>query len=92
MIVMAVIMLLMDHVKYDLFCIHKDTTIMKMRESFFETNDEKQTEKQDAYIYFYTHNSVWIGSGKVTGRFFLVRHKEHLIEASTEHATSCFYL
>ena len=87
----VVIMILTDNVKDDLFCLHEDTTIMNMRESFFETNDEKQTEKQGAYIYFYTHNSVWIG--RVATRIsFLVLHKEHLIKASTENATSCFYL
>ena len=69
---MAVIMLLMDHVKNDLFCLHEDTTIMKMCESFVETNDERQTEKQGAYIYFDINNSVWFFSGKVTGRSFLV--------------------
>ena len=31
---MSVIMMLMDHVKYDLFCLHEDTTILEMREIF----------------------------------------------------------
>ena len=42
---MEVIMLLMDHVKDDFFCLHGDTKIMKMRESFVDKNDERQTEK-----------------------------------------------
>ena len=45
---MVVIMLLMDNVKDDLFCLHEDTTIMNMRESFVDKNDERQTEKQGA--------------------------------------------
>ena len=69
---MAFIMLLMDHIKDELFCLHEDTTILRICESFAKTNDEKQTEKKGAYIYFDTNNSVWICSGKVTGRFFLV--------------------
>ena len=43
---LTVIMLLMDHVKDYLFCLHEDTTILKMRDSFVETNDERQTEKK----------------------------------------------
>ena len=65
---------------------------MKMCEDFVRTNDERQTEKQGAYIYFDTNNSVWICSCKVTRKSFLFRHKEHMIKASTEHTTSCFYL
>ena len=40
---MAVNMLLMDHVKYDLFFPQTCKTIMKKRESFVKTNDERQT-------------------------------------------------
>ena len=65
---------------------------MNMRESFVDTNDERQTEKQGAYIYFDTNNSIWFLSGKVTGRSLLVQHKEHLIKAWTDHEMSCFYL
>ena len=68
----AVIMLMMDHVKDDLFCLHGDTTILKISESFVETNYERQTEKQGAYIYFDTNNSVWIHSGRMTVISFLV--------------------
>ena len=88
----AIIMLMMYHIKNDMFCLHKYTTILKMRDIFVETNYERKTEKQGTYIYFDTNNSVWIRSGKVTGISFLVLHKEHLIKASTEHATSCFYI
>ena len=42
---MAVITLMMDHIKDDLFCLHEDTKILKMHKSFVETNDERQTEK-----------------------------------------------
>ena len=38
---MAVIMLMIDHVKDDLFCLHEDTKILKMHEIFVETNDER---------------------------------------------------
>ena len=89
---MAVIMMLVDHIKDELFCLHKDTKILKMRDIFVETNYERKTEKQGTYIYFDTNNRVWIHSGKVTGRYFLVQHKEHLIKAPIEHAPSCFYL
>ena len=41
-------MMLMDHVKDDLFCLHEDTKILNICESFVETNDESQTEKQGA--------------------------------------------
>ena len=68
----AVIMLLIDHVKYGIFCIHEYTTMMKIRESFDEKNDERQTEKQGTYIYFDTNSSVWICSRKVNGRYLLV--------------------
>ena len=34
----AVIMLLMDHIYDDMFCLQKDTTILNMRESFVKTN------------------------------------------------------
>ena len=40
---MEVIMLLMDHVKDDLFFPQTCKTIMKKRESFVKTNDERQT-------------------------------------------------
>ena len=69
---MSVIMLLMDHVKDELFYLHEDECFLQMRESFVETNDERQTEKQGAYIYFDTNNSVWIHSGRMTVRYFLV--------------------
>ena len=71
---MGVIILLMDHVKDDLFSLHKNTKILKMRDIFVEKNDHRQTEKQGAYIYFDTNNSVWICSGKITGIYLLVRH------------------
>ena len=39
-------MLLMDHFKDGMFCLHKDTKILNMRESFVETNDKRQREKK----------------------------------------------
>ena len=44
---MAVIMLPVDNVKYDLFCIHEDTTILNVSERFVGTNYERQ-KKQGA--------------------------------------------
>ena len=73
---MEVIMLLMYHVKDDLFCFHEDTTILKMHDVFVKTNDERQTEKQGACIYCDTNNCVWFCSGKVPGgpSFFNIRN------------------
>ena len=42
---MSVIVLLMNHVNDEMFCIHEDTTILKMRENFVNINDERQTKK-----------------------------------------------
>ena len=38
---MAVIMLLMNHVKGDLFYLHEDTNFLRIHDSFVNTNDER---------------------------------------------------
>ena len=53
---------------------------------------EEEKHKQGAYLYFDTNNDSWIRSGKVTGRGFSIRHREHQKRAASKRTVSRFYL
>ena len=88
---MSAVMVLYDHVKEDIQCLDNTTLLLKSIQNFVIFGEDEE-RMQGAYLYYDTNDEKWIRSGKVTGRSFLDRHKEHKKKASQSEATSRFYL
>ena len=73
---MASIMTLLGHIKTDLQCIDSTTTLLRSKDNFVRVSNTK-SQQEGSYLYYDTNNSIWIRSGKVTGRGFDKRHSEH---------------
>jgi hypothetical protein len=89
----AAIMVLYGHMEEDLKCLDLSETLLGPPGNFLLPVDE-DGEQEGAYLYFDTNNSRWIRSGKVTGRSFMTRHKEHQKASkltTSQHLDSRFY-
>ena len=83
-------MVLYDLVKSDVVILDENTTLLKSNNMFIKI-DEDESNHHMAYLY-YDHNAEkWIRSGKVAGRSFAKRHKEHERKAKEKYPTSKFY-
>ena len=89
---LAVVMVLSCHVKNDIECLDTTCTLLEVWSKFVLIEEINDEIREDAYLYYDTNDSKWIRSGKVTGRPFIDRHKEHKKHASCRHATSLFYI
>ena len=88
---MAALMILSNHIKDEIDCLDSNTTLLKRGEYFFITAENEEAKKQGVYLHYDTNDGKWIRSGKVTGRGFDARNKEHRKYAAAKHATSRFY-
>ena len=88
--VIAAIMVLFDHVKRDLSCLDESTTLLSTHGNYLMIANV-ESNLQGAYLYYDMNDNKWIRSGKVTGRGFDVRHKEHQKKAKCHNHQSKFY-
>ena len=83
-------MVLFDHVKRDLSCLDESTTLLSVPHNYLMIANV-ESNLQGAYLYYDMNDNKWIRSGKVTGRGFDVRHKEHQKKAKCHNHQSKFY-
>ena len=88
---MAALMILFGHIKEEIDCLGDNSTLLKSAEYFIPAENE-QSKLQGAYLHFDKNDEKWIRSGKVTGRGFDMRNKEHMKCANEKYPTQSFYV
>ena len=88
---MAALMILFGHIKEEIDCLGDNSTLLKSAEYFIQAENE-QSKLQGAYLHFDKNDEKWIHSGKVTGRCFDMRNKEHMKCANEKYPTQSFYV
>ena len=87
--IVSATMVVLNHVKFDLTCLGGNDCLLSIQNNFrFASNSEGDLE--GCYLYFDRNQSVWVRSGKVTGRSFTTRHDEHKKASKNEHESQ-FY-
>eukprot|EP00978_Attheya_sp_CCMP212_P020206 scaffold57540_cov75-Attheya_sp.AAC.2 len=82
--IVSTTMVALNHVKFDLTCLGENDCLLSIQNNFrLASNSEGDLE--GCYLYFDRNRSVWVRSGKVTGRSFTTRHDEHKKASKNEH-------
>ena len=88
--VVAAALVLSGHVKKDVSCLNgRDSLLVTDSSCYVRCCD--MPDKEGAYLYMDTVRQVFVRSGKVAGRGFLDRHKDHLRGAKESRPLSTFY-
>ena len=88
--VVAAAMILSGHMKVDLECLDEADSLLITDSSCF-IKCETHPNDEGAYLYFDLVRRVFVRSGKVAGRGYVVRGDEHLKGAKESIPTSPFY-
>ena len=83
-------MTLYDLVKDSVEVLDENACLLKGNDKFILISED-EANKHGAYLYFDNNDLKWIRSGKVTGRPFAKREKEHKAKAKARFCTSKFY-
>lgn len=86
----AALMVLQGHVKRDLTCLGEGRSLLAGSGNFVSCSALAAMDREGAYLYFDTNDECFIRSGKVSGRPFSDRHKEHA-EGARKGDGSRFY-
>lgn len=90
--VVAAVMALSGHLKSDLECLNdRDSLLITNSSCFLKCYDHANKDKEGAYLYFDTVRNVFVRSGKVAGRGFVVRGDEHLKSSKAARPSSKLY-
>ena len=73
----AAIMMILGHIKEDFECFDEMFTLLDDESCFQVVEGSAIESNEGTYLYFDKNNKIWIRSGKVSSRSFLVRHSEH---------------
>jgi hypothetical protein len=88
--VVAVYMMLVDHVKSDRSCLDESMSLLTTNVNQF-LPWINFPEYESAYLYYDTNLGAFVRSRKLVERGFVVRHYEHENESNKEEASSNFY-
>ena len=88
--VVAAAMILSGHMKIDLKCLDEAESLLITDSSCF-IKCETHPNDEGAYLYFDLVRRVFVRSGKVAERGYVVRGDEHLKAAKESITTSTFY-
>ena len=88
--VVAAVMILSGHLKMDLESLNETDGLLVTDLSCF-VKCEVQLTNKGAYLYFDTNRRVFVRSGKVIGRGFDRRDREHLLAAKASTPSSIFF-
>ena len=90
--VVAAVMALSGHLKSDLECLHdRDSLLITDASCFIKCNEHDYKDKEGTYLCFDTVRNVFVRSGKVAGRGFIVRGDEHLKASKAARPSSQLY-
>jgi hypothetical protein len=90
----SAIMLLLGHVRKDLECTSTKLDLLRNVSDgsyFVRANNQEVESLEGCYLYRDEANGYFVRSGKVIGRSFLERHKEHVKCAMKQDTKSRFY-
>jgi hypothetical protein len=88
---MAAMMCLQGHMKRDLTCLGEDKTLLVSSSiAFNSARRQMMKAREGCYLYYDTNDGIFIRSGKVSGRSFETRDKEHE-RAAGQGTDSLFY-
>eukprot|EP00978_Attheya_sp_CCMP212_P033101 scaffold132120_cov86-Attheya_sp.AAC.1 len=73
---------LQGHRKNDLSCLGEEKTLLANANSFMLATSDAARNLEGAYLYFDSNDGIHVRSGKVSGRSFADRHKEHKVKAA----------
>ena len=90
MAIVAAVMVLQSHLKDDLSSLDDSDCLLSINAANFIKCSE-HPDREGAYLYFDLNRGVFVRSGKVVGRGFVVRDAEHEKEAKAVTASSFFY-
>jgi len=88
--VSAACMVLTNHTKMDLKCLDESSCLLAINTNSF-LPCLSFPNREGAYLYYDANRGVFVRSGKVTRRGFVVRGDEHLKASKGERANSHFY-
>lgn len=87
----AAYMVMVDHVKHDLSCLDESQPLLSHNCQKILLCESFPT-REGAYLYYDTNRGEFVRSGKVSGRGFAARHKEHETQSKkTNKTNSTFY-
>ena len=88
--VVAAVLLLSGHVKSDLECLNERDSLLNTDSNCY-VKCQDCSDNEGSYLYFDNVRKVFVRSGKVAGRGFVDRGKEHVTSAKASRPSSAFY-
>ena len=88
--IVAAVLALSGHIKLDLDCLNDRDSLLNIAYGCY-VNCQDCPHNEGAYLYFDKVRSVFVRSGKVGGRGFAERDKDHISGAKAARPSSRFY-